>query len=287
MDYLYLSLATVFFAVSSISGSYYNKCTEKWKNVSVLYIISNLFTVLIFWGISYAIDFSFDVRVLPYSVLLGAFFSTAVAGQLYALKHGPVSLTAFLMQLSLIGTTIWGFFFWDTAFTLFIAVGLALIVISLFLCLYTKEKQTAVSWKWIVFTAMAFFGNAGGTITQKTQQLSFVGQHKTMLMFFAMLFAFFVCLILFMRTDKKDFSAALKKAWCFPVVTGVTNGFLNLFVMLLAVSTLSPSVVYPVIAVGGLLITTLYSFFVFKEKLKWWQWLGVLIGTVAVGILSV
>ncbi len=169
MDYLYLSLSTIFFAVGSISGSYYNQKTSKLKNASVLYVLGVLLTVLIFWGVSYAVDFSFDARVLPYALVFGAFYTMGSAGQLYALKHGPVSLTAFLIQLSLIATTIWGFFFWNTLFTTLVAVGLLLVVISLFLCLYAGKTQEKLSWKWIGFTALAFIGNMGCTITQKTQ----------------------------------------------------------------------------------------------------------------------
>jgi drug/metabolite transporter (DMT)-like permease len=55
----------------------------------------------------------------------------------------------------------------------------------------------------------------------------------------------------------------------------------------LATSELSPSLIYPVVAIGGLMLTTVFSAFVFKEKMHWWQWVGVLIGSVAVGILSI
>ena len=56
----------------------------------------------------------------------------------------------------------------------------------------------------------------------------------------------------------------------FPVAAGVTNVLLNLAVIILATSELSPSLIYPVLAVGGLAVTMLFSIFAFKEKLKWW-----------------
>jgi drug/metabolite transporter (DMT)-like permease len=69
-------------------------------------------------------------------------------------------------------------------------------------------------------------------------------------------------------------------------MAGGLNGFLNLFVILLATSPLSSSLVYPVIGVGSLMITTLFSTFVFKEKMRWWQWIGIITGMAAVAILS-
>jgi multidrug transporter EmrE-like cation transporter len=41
-----------------------------------------------------------------------------------------------------------------------------------------------------------------------------------------------------------------------------------------------------VIAVGGLAVTSIFSLVAFKEKLHWWQWVGVAVGAVAVALLS-
>ena len=71
-----------------------------------------------------------------------------------------------------------------------------------------------------------------------------------------------------------------------PMLAGLSNAMLNLFVIFMATSPLSPSLIYPVIAVGSLIVITLVSLFVFKDKMKWWQWCGVALGAVATGILS-
>ncbi|MBQ7381068.1 MAG: hypothetical protein IJW69_03190, partial [Clostridia bacterium] len=71
------------------------------------------------------------------------------------------------------------------------------------------------------------------------------------------------------------------------IMASVINGFYNLLVMTLATMPISPSIVYPAIAVGALAITSIFSFLVLKEKMKWWQWLGIAIGAVAVGLLSI
>ena len=83
------------------------------------------------------------------------------------------------------------------------------------------------------------------------------------------------------------YKPAMKKSWYFPIIAGSCNVVLNLFVLLLASTSLSPSLIYPVIGVGGLMIVTLISLFVFKEKLRWQQWLGIGIGAVATALLSI
>ena len=57
--------------------------------------------------------------------------------------------------------------------------------------------------------------------------------------------------------------------------------------MLMAMTDLSPSLIYPVVSVGGLAVVTIFSLFVFKEKMYPKQWFGVAIGAVAVVLLSI
>ena len=134
---------------------------------------------------------------------------------------------------------------------------------------------------------MALTGNAGCSIVQRTQQMQFDGQHKFMLMAFATFLAAIAGMVLYVSGRKTRKEEELKKSWYFPITAGVGNVLLNLFVLLLATSALSPSLIYPVIGVGGLMIVTLVSLFIFKEKLKGQQWLGIVLGAVAIVLLSI
>ena len=130
-------------------------------------------------------------------------------------------------------------------------------------------------------------GNAGCSITQRTQQIHFNGQYGNFLMMLATAISVIICLADYLKSDKIDSVKILKKSWYIPTFAGGFNGILNLCVILLATSTLSVSLIYPVISIGSLMLTTIFSAIVFKEKMFWWQWLGVVIGMIAVGILSV
>jgi drug/metabolite transporter (DMT)-like permease len=204
-------------------------------------------------------------------------------------------LTSLFISLSLIGVTVWGFFFWNTPFTLLVGLGLVLVVTAVTLCLYkgkgkdSKEQEKSgrtISFKWIVFVLLAFVGNAGATIVQRTQQMACNGQHGNLLMFIATGLASVAFAIAYMVKDASDFKKILKTTGYFPMIAGGCNFGLNLFVILLASSSLSPSLIYPVMSVGSLACITVASIFLFKEKMKWWQWLGVAIGATAVAILS-
>ena len=290
MPYLYLALSLCFLASGSIFGGYYNRRCEGRRGTASLYNLILMCSALLGWVILFLTDPSFDVGVIPYAVGFAATFTLCQIGLINALRTGPVALTSLLLQLSLIGVTAWGFFFWSAPFTLTVGIGLALVVISLWLCLYSGkqegESKAHISLKWFIFAMMAFVGNAGCSIIQRTQQMKYEGKHGNFLMVVAILLSAVFCLVDYLRSDRADTRVILKTAAPFPIAAGICNMLLNLFVILLATSPLSPSLIYPVIAVGGLAVTSIFSLVAFKEKLRWWQWAGVAVGAVAVALLS-
>ena len=134
---------------------------------------------------------------------------------------------------------------------------------------------------------LAFFGNAGCIIVQRAQQIVYNGQHSNMLMFFALLFSVVAYFFVYLRSDKTCSLQIIKTSWYAPVLSGVFNFLLNVFVILLVFTDLSPSLIYPVIGVGELAVVAIFSLFVFKEKMYWWQWVGVVVGAVATVLLSI
>ena len=286
MSYVFLFLSVFLCASSSVFGKFYNRKNACNFNSLSIYNVLLLATVFICWGVLYAIKFSFNVQVLPYSVLFGLFFFATNFGFIYALKYGPASLTSLFITLSLIMTTIWGFLFWNSKITVSVIIGLILVVVSIVLCIIKngdKEKKTSL--KWLFFVLVGMISNAGCNIVQRTQQMKFGGQHGEMLMAFATFLSFAIFLAVYLIKDRKAVKVMQKHSWCFPVLAGVFNFALNVFIIILATSELSASLIYPTIGVGGLVVVILFSLFVFKEKLEWFRWLGILLGIVAIVLL--
>ena len=289
MPYLYLISGVFCSASASIFASLYNRKNVDRKNATSLYRVLLTCSVFAFWLVTFLTERSADAGVWWYAVLFGVFYAFSIFGLFNALRTGPIILTSLILHLSLIGVTAWGFFFWDTKFTLLVGIGLVLVVIALWLCLYTGKatEKKQISLKWIGFSALAFICNAGCVIVQKTQQMDFDGQYGNLTMAIASGIAMLICLGGFFCGDRSDARVILKGSWYIPVMAGIGNGAMNLFTILMATSTLSPSLIYPVLAIGGIAVTTVASVLVFKEKMRWWQWIGVFIGTVATGILSI
>ena len=60
----------------------------------------------------------------------------------------------------------------------------------------------------------------------------------------------------------------------------------NTFILLMIKAQLSSSIIYPTVAVGGLILTILISLISFKERLRPLQWCGIVIGSVALVLLN-
>lgn len=290
MSYFYLILAVISTSLGSVFCEFYNRKSVGYKNATQLFNFIRLSSTLIVWGVLFAFDFSFEWGVLWYSLGFGLCFALVNVCIIYAFQYGSVALTSLILQTSLIGVTIWGLIFWNAPFTTLVVVGLILVLISLALCIFDKKTDEKVTQKnfgkWLFFAVAAFIGNAGCSIIQREQQMVYAGKHGSMMMVFAVLISTLICLFLYLRCDRKNCQPVPKCNLAFPIATGVINSMLNLFVIILATSELSPSLIYPVLAVGGLAVTMLFSIFAFKEKLKWWQWIGIVIGAVAIALLN-
>ncbi len=222
MPYLYLMSAVLCMASSSVFGGYYNKRNENERGSSSLYNLIQIACAFLAWLLIFLLDASFDWQILFYALGFGLFYTVCMVGMINALKTGPIVLTSLFLQLSLIGVTIWGFFFWNTPVTPLVIAGLLLVALSLWLCLYTgKKREEKINVKWLIFVAMTFVGNAGCSIVQRTQQNAFNGEHGGLLMVGAMLISTLTCLVLFMKDDRSSAKETAKKSWYLPVLAGV------------------------------------------------------------------
>ncbi|MBQ9736528.1 MAG: hypothetical protein IJV96_07080 [Clostridia bacterium] len=287
--YLYLVGAMLGSTMISVSSTFYTKRNLLRPHVSRLYSLIVSISVTLGWLCIFLIDPSFDARVLLYSLGYGVLYTVAMLGLVGALGNGSVALTAFFKQLSLVAVSVWGFFFWNTPVTATVITGIALIVVALALCLSGKKdgvERGRITLKWVLYILMLLVGNAGCSIIQKYQQMAFDGKHGSMMMLFATAFSIVVSFLLCLREDKTHYREAMKKTWHFPALAGLGSALLNFLVILLAVTAMSPALIYPGIAVGGFILTTLASVALFGERPTPRQWVGLSVGAVAIVFLN-
>lgn len=295
MDYLSLLLGMGGMGGLSVFAAFYNRKNAARPNVSRLYTVMVTFAALLGWGVLYAFDFSFEPRVLLYSLFYGVGYATAMLGVVGALRAGSVALTAFVKQFSFVFVSIWGYFFFPGEhFTWQAGLGIALIALAMFLCLVSgkrgekTEDRPAVTVRWLIYAVMILGGNALCSILQKYQQIAYPGQHKSMMMIFGVAFAVLVAVLFSVGEDKTHWREAARTSFRFPLLAGCCSAALNLSILLLATSEIfSSGFVFSALAVGGLVVTLVADLVFFRERLSLRQWIGMVIGTGALVFLNV
>ena len=288
MPYLILTAATIFMSCNGIGATFYNRKNSSFKENAKIYNLLILGSVFICWLIKFLTNPVFDLAVIIYSLIFTVGYTTAMFSSVCAYREGPMMLSSLIMQLSMISTTVWGFFFWGSEITIPVIVGLFLVITALVLCLYTDKagegEKKRISARWLLFISLFFVGNSVGTITQRTQQIEFNSAYGDFFMTVATAISFAVCLCVYRKSDKTDTKKILKGSWYIPLLCGVLNFLQNLFVIILS-TILSANIVYPVLMIGSLAVTSIFSIAIFKERMNWWQWGGVVLGAIAIALL--
>lgn len=292
MPYVYLICAIVTSATLAICGTLFNEKNAHRNDVGHLYNFMGACSNCLTWLIAYLTAPTFAPGVLLYSTLYGVSYVLFWIGLTGALQCGSSALTGFVKQIAFVFVAIWGFLFWDSPLTAMVGTGILLIAIALFLCLVPIGKQASkgsvrITGKWLIYAFLVLVGNAGCSIIQKTQQASYNGLHGSQLMVFATLFAAIACLAFCRKDDKSVWPDVIRRNWYFPVIAGASSAVCNLFIIRMASTDLSPSFIYPALAVGGLTLTTLVSVVICKEKLRLSQWIGIAVGAVALILLNI
>lgn len=287
MNFLLLFFSMAASAMITVGSRLYRAKTAGCADADSLYNFLVPASATLGWLILFLIDPAFDWRILPYSVGYGVGYTCFTVGMLGALKHGPTSVTALVKQLALVGVSVWGFVFWDTPITAVAIVGLFLIVLSLALCLLKPEESNGHALgKWAFYALLITIGNAGCSIIQRYQQMAFDYQYKNAFMMLGVLSSALACLAIGLGGERRDWGRAFRRGWYGPCLAGACSAGANVCILLLIKRQVSSTVIYPGVAVGGLCLTTLVSFFFFHERLRPLAWLGLAIGAVALVLLN-
>lgn len=228
--------------------------------------------------------FEWNAKVLPYSLAFATAYATAMIASVLAIQCGSLSLTSLIVSYSLMIPALYGLIFLDESISFGFYPGILLLVISLLLINKPGEKKP-VKFKWILYVILAFVGNGMCTVFQKMQQVAFEGAYKNELMILALVTGAIVLSAFSLIKERKQIGAYMKNGWIFGLLSGVFNGIVNLFVMMLS-GRMSASLMFPLISAGGIVVTYLISKWIYKEELTKRQLVGFVLGIASVIFLN-
>lgn len=282
-NYLLLFSIVLGVGVQNIAKKFFNK-----KVIGGTYLFNaiSIFFALIFFVVTMK-NPVFSTEYLTYSVLFSLSYITASVFSFLAIKEGSLSLSSLIISYSLLVPSAYGLIFQNEKFTLFLLIGLSLLIISLFLINFEKKmEKPQITFKWLIYIVLAFLGNGFCSTVQRIQQIECEGKFKNEFMVVALLISFLVFMVLTILYDRKDLLVNVKKGFISCFICGISNGVVNLFVIILSLS-MAASVMFPIISAGGIIFSAITAIFLFKEKLSKLQYLGLVIGIISVIFLNI
>ncbi len=265
--------------------------SEKSKGGAYTFSALSALVALIFFLFSSGGNLRFTWAFLPHAIGFAATYSLSIIFSFLAIKEGPLSLTSLVTSYSLLIPTIYGLIAWGEKFSFLFAIGLVLLIVSIFLIRLEpkadkdeKEKKRLTP-KWILYVLLAFIGGGGCSAVQKGQQLAFRGAYKNEFMIVALSITFVATIVCALCFEKKDTLMHAKRGLFLYVLCGAANGAVNLMVLILSLR-MPASVMFPIISAGGILASAILSMTVYKEKLSILQKIGLLLGILSIVILN-
>jgi len=281
MSVLFIILIIVGVSAQSVFKKAYNT-----KNDGGVFLFNAVTAVsaCLFFVLTSGFDITFDTEILPYAAVFSIAYILASAASFLAIMCGSLSLTSLATSFSLLIPTFYGLIFDGEEFGLWLIIGLVLLAVSLVL-INLGKGETRVTLKWAVYAIVALVANGICSTVQPIQTVKFNGKYNDIFMIISLAVVAAAFIVISLVSEKKLIIPSLKSGAHLMIACGLTNGAVNLFVMLASV-TVNKSVMFPLISAGGIVLTWLISVFMYKEKLDARQNLGLIFGVASIVFLN-
>lgn len=238
--------------------------------------------------------FSQLFTISTYSLLLALLFALSVATtqitQSKAMGLGTSSVVSLIYSFGFIVPIVYSMFVWNESVSITQCIGLVFLIVSLVLVVKKKEEKKQSKGKlWFYLALIAMLGSGINGVIQKTHQRSSFSFELEIFLVYAMLFCAVFTGVLALITKDDTPKTEEKKSWIRsllpPIGLGICVCALN-FVNLRLSGQLPSIIFFPVYNVGNLLLTTVLSAFIFKDKTSRMQNVGLIVGIVAILIIG-
>ena len=246
--------------------------------------------------------------ISSFTLLTGLAFGLLTAMQylfmLKAISVGSWAYTTLVATISTIIPTLSGWLLWIESISLVQIIGIVLMFACFILSTdLSSGENKKLSLTWLFYAILVFFCTGGIGVMQKVHSTSiYSGEQNGFLLLafaFATVFAFTMFTIVHFkeRRNKPTITENKKseqvKVWdkyyswvwiIIIILSGVCVAMNNKYNLYLS-GVLDSALFFPLVNGSNLILTTLFSCFIFKDKLKKLQWLGLIIGMVSVTLL--
>ena len=216
--------------------------------------------------------------------LLGIMFILVFNVMALTSQKNGLSVASVSSKMSVVIAIVFGVWYYEESLGFIKLSGILLALIAVYLTSVKEKKETTVKQVSLLFPILLFFGSGAIDTSLKFIETRFVEEGGVPL-FSATIFgcAFILGMsILLYQMVKGTFRFEFKNILG-GILLGVPNYF-SIVYLLKALSTdgMESSTAFTLNNVGIVILSTLFGLFIFKEKLIWKNWLGIVIAIVSI-----
>lgn len=221
----------------------------------------------------------------PLSILTGFWFILTYVLMVVSSQRSGVTVTSLSSKLSVVIPTLFGILILKETVGVTSVTGILLALVSLFLVIGEKSKGSSNTLSGWFLPILIFFGTGIGDILMKTTETANPSDNlRPMIAFiYGVSFVFGVLLVAYDLLRGKS-----KWQWknaAGGIVLGAIN-YYSTYSVYHAMRVFDNVVLFPVYNVGVVSLTALIGWLVFKEKLNWKNYLGLVIAIIAVLLIT-
>jgi drug/metabolite transporter (DMT)-like permease len=216
--------------------------------------------------------------------LLGIMFILVFNVMAQTSQKNGLSVASVSSKMSVVIAIVFGVWYYEESLGFVKLFGILLALIAVYLTSVKEKKETTEKQVSLLFPILLFIGSGAIDTSLKFVETTFVQQGGVPL-FSATIFgcAFILGMsILLYQMVKGTFRFEFKNILG-GILLGVPNYF-SIVYLLKALSTdgMESSTAFTLNNVGIVILSTLFGLFIFKEKLIWKNWLGIVIAIVSI-----
>ena len=216
--------------------------------------------------------------------LLGIMFILVFNVMALTSQKNGLSVASVSSKMSVVIAIVFGVWYYEESLGFVKLFGILLALIAVYLTSVKEKKETTEKQVSLLFPILLFIGSGAIDTSLKFVETTFVQQGGVPL-FSATIFgcAFILGMsILLYQMVKGTFRFEFKNILG-GILLGVPNYF-SIVYLLKALSTdgMESSTAFTLNNVGIVILSTLFGLFIFKEKLIWKNWLGIVIAIVSI-----
>ena len=282
MIYLILTIiqSTLIFVVFKLFSRFR---IDNLQAITANYIVGALFGFMIYDGSCTVCDIT-DAPWLTISIGLGVLF--IVVFNIFALSSQKVgiALTSVASKMSVVIPVGLGFWIYHDQVNAMKILGLVAALLAFYLTL-RKSGTEKIDKRFLILPVLLFLGNGTVDSVMKYSQHHHITDDLILFLCMVFLIAFVIGLgILLFQAFRRKVRFSFRN-----IIAGIVLGMINFgstYYIIKSMATFESAVVFPIINVGIVSLSTLIGFFAFREKLSMVNWIGIFLSLAAILLIA-